>query len=49
MKVPPIPTAPAYLKMVVALTRNTKVVNYFGLPALTVTYGFTPKGLPTSF
>lgn len=40
---------PAYLKMVVALTRNTKVVNYFGLPALSVTCGFTPDGLPTSF
>ncbi len=40
---------PAYLKMVVALTRNTKVVNYLGLPALSVTCGFTPDGLPTSF
>jgi aspartyl-tRNA(Asn)/glutamyl-tRNA(Gln) amidotransferase subunit A len=40
---------PAYLNMVVALTRNTKVVNYFGLPALSVPCGFTPDGLPTSF
>ncbi len=40
---------PAYLKMVVALTRNTKVVNYFGLPALSVTCGFTPDGMPTSY
>jgi aspartyl-tRNA(Asn)/glutamyl-tRNA(Gln) amidotransferase subunit A len=35
--------------MVVALTRNTKVVNYLGLPALSVTCGFTPDDLPTSF
>ncbi len=40
---------PAYLNMVVALTRNTKVVNYLGLPALSVTCGFTPDGMPTSF
>ncbi|MDP7344830.1 MAG: amidase [Alphaproteobacteria bacterium] len=40
---------PTYLKMVVALTRNTKVVNYFGLPAISVTCGFTPDGMPTSF
>jgi len=40
---------PAYLNMVVALTRNTKVVNYFGLPALSITCGFTPEGMPTSF
>jgi aspartyl-tRNA(Asn)/glutamyl-tRNA(Gln) amidotransferase subunit A len=40
---------PAYLKMVVALTRNTKVVNYFGLPAISVPCGFTPDGLPTAF
>jgi len=42
-------SGPDYLKMVVALTRNTKVVNYLGLPALSVTCGFTPDGLPTSF
>lgn len=40
---------PTYLKMVVALTRNTKVTNYLGLPALSVTCGFTPDGMPTSF
>ncbi len=40
---------PAYLKMVVGLTRNTRVVNYLGLPALSVTCGFTPEGMPTSF
>lgn len=40
---------PSYLKMVVALTRNTKVVNYLGLPALSVTCGFTPDGMPTSY
>ena len=40
---------PTYLKMVVALTRNTKVVNYLGLPALSVTCGFTADGLPTSY
>ena len=39
---------PAYLKMVVGLTRNTRVVNYLGLPALSVTCGFTPEGMPTS-
>ena len=40
---------PAYLNMVVGLTRNTRVVNYLGLPALSVTCGFTPDGMPTSF
>ena len=40
---------PAYLKMVVGLTRNTRVVNYLGLPALSVTCGFTSDGMPTSF
>ena len=40
---------PAYLKMVVGLTRNTRVVNFLGLPALSVTCGFTPEGMPTSF
>ena len=40
---------PAYLRMVVGLTRNTRVVNYLGLPALSVTCGFTPDGMPTSF
>ena len=40
---------PAYLRMVVGLTRNTRVVNYLGLPALSVTCGFTACGMPTSF
>ena len=40
---------PAYLSMVVGLTRNTRVVNFLGLPALSVTCGFTPDGMPTSF
>ena len=40
---------PAYLKMVVGLTRNTRVVNFLGLPALSVTCGFTPDGMPTSY
>ena len=40
---------PAYLKMVVGLTRNTRVVNFLGLPALSMTCGFTPDGMPTSF
>ena len=38
-----------YLDMVVALTRNTKVVNYFGLPAVSVPCGFTSNGMPTAF
>jgi aspartyl-tRNA(Asn)/glutamyl-tRNA(Gln) amidotransferase subunit A len=42
-------TGKAYLDMVVALTRNTKVVNYFGFPALTVPCGFTANGMPTAF
>jgi aspartyl-tRNA(Asn)/glutamyl-tRNA(Gln) amidotransferase subunit A len=40
---------PAYLDMVVSLTRNTRPVNFLGLPALSVTCGFTPDGMPTSF
>ena len=40
---------PAYLKMVVALTRNTRVINFLGLPALSVTCGYTLDGMPTSF
>jgi aspartyl-tRNA(Asn)/glutamyl-tRNA(Gln) amidotransferase subunit A len=40
---------PDYLKMVVALTRNTRPINFLGLPALSVTCGFTPDGLPTSY
>jgi aspartyl-tRNA(Asn)/glutamyl-tRNA(Gln) amidotransferase subunit A len=42
-------SGPAYLKMVVALTRNTRPVNFLGLPALSVTCGFTSDGMPTSF
>ena len=36
----------AYLDMVVALTRNTKVVNYLGLPALSLPCGYDSLGLP---
>lgn len=39
----------AYLDMVVALTRNTKVVNYLGLPALSVPCGFDAGELPMAF
>ena len=39
----------AYLDMVASLTRNTKIVNYLGLPALSVPCGFTTNGLPTAF
>jgi aspartyl-tRNA(Asn)/glutamyl-tRNA(Gln) amidotransferase subunit A len=35
-----------YLDMVQALTRNTKVVNFMGLPAMTVPCGFDSRGLP---
>ena len=38
-----------YLDMVVALTRNTKIVNYLGLPAISVPCGFTRNGPPTAF
>ena len=40
---------PAYLKMVVSLTRNTRPINFLGLPALSVTCGYTQNGMPTSF
>jgi aspartyl-tRNA(Asn)/glutamyl-tRNA(Gln) amidotransferase subunit A len=42
-------SGPAYLKMVVSMTRNTRPVNFLGLPALSVTCGYTPDGMPTSF
>ena len=38
-----------YLDMVAALTRNTKMANYLGLPAISVPCGFTGSGLPTAF
>jgi aspartyl-tRNA(Asn)/glutamyl-tRNA(Gln) amidotransferase subunit A len=38
-----------YLDMVVALTRNTKVVNYLGVPAVSVPCGFTANGMPAAF
>lgn len=37
-----------YLDMVVALTRNTKAVNYLGVPAMSVPCGFL-DGVPTAF
>lgn len=40
---------PTYLKMVVSLTRNTRPINFLGLPALSVTCGYTSNGMPTSF
>jgi aspartyl-tRNA(Asn)/glutamyl-tRNA(Gln) amidotransferase subunit A len=53
----PVPTiastsgkrGPAYNSMVAALTRNTKVINFLGLPALNVPCGFTGNDLPTAF
>lgn len=38
----------AYIDMVATLTRNTKVFNYLGLPALSVPCGFSNE-LPTAF
>ena len=35
-----------YLDLVEALTRNTKVVNFMGLPAMTGPCGFDSRGLP---
>ncbi len=34
--------------MVVALTRNTKVVNWLGLPAVSLPIGFTKNGMPVA-
>jgi aspartyl-tRNA(Asn)/glutamyl-tRNA(Gln) amidotransferase subunit A len=42
-------TGPAYLNMVVSLTRNTKICNFLGLPAISVPCGFTTNKLPASF
>lgn len=42
-------TGPDYLDMVVSLTRNTKICNFLGLPAISVPCGFTTKVLPASF
>ena len=42
-------SGPAYLEMVVSLTRNTKVTNYLGLPAISVPCGFSGNGLPIAF
>lgn len=39
----------AYLEMVASLTRNTKVMNYLGLPAMSVPCGFSGNGLPVAF
>ncbi len=40
---------PSYLNMVTSLTRNTKICNFLGLPAISVPCGFTKEGLPISF
>ena len=37
------------LDLVVSLTRNTKIVNYIGLPAMSVPCGFSENGMPVSF
>ena len=42
-------TGPDYLNMVVSLTRNTKICNFLGLPAISVPCGFTNSKLPASF
>lgn len=42
-------SGPAYLEMVVSLTRNTKVTNYLGVPAMSVPCGFSANGLPVAF
>jgi aspartyl-tRNA(Asn)/glutamyl-tRNA(Gln) amidotransferase subunit A len=42
-------SGPAYLDMVVSLTRNTKIASFLGLPALSVPCGFDPRDLPVGF
>jgi aspartyl-tRNA(Asn)/glutamyl-tRNA(Gln) amidotransferase subunit A len=50
----PVPTiaetdvggSPALGAMLYAMTRNTRPINYLGLPALSVPAGFTANGLP---
>lgn len=42
-------TGKAYLEMVMALTRLTKVVNYLGLSALSVPCGFDRNHMPVAF
>lgn len=37
-----------YLDMVTALTQNTKIVNFLGLPAIALPCGFTDNGLPAA-
>lgn len=39
----------AYLAMVASLTRNTKVFNFLGVPAMSVPCGFSSSGLPLAF
>jgi aspartyl-tRNA(Asn)/glutamyl-tRNA(Gln) amidotransferase subunit A len=53
----PVPTiaetdvggSPALAAMLYAMTRNTRPINYLGLPALSVPGGFTANGLPWGF
>lgn len=37
-----------YIDMVTALTQNTKIVNYLGLPAIALPCGLTDNGLPAA-
>jgi aspartyl-tRNA(Asn)/glutamyl-tRNA(Gln) amidotransferase subunit A len=53
----PVPTiaetdvggSPGLGRMLYAMTRNTRPINYLGLPALSVPGGFTANGLPWGF
>jgi aspartyl-tRNA(Asn)/glutamyl-tRNA(Gln) amidotransferase subunit A len=53
----PVPTiaetdvggSPGLGRMLYAMTRNTRPINYLGLPALSVPGGFTGNGLPWGF